>query len=201
MYPRARFDALTDGIFAVAMTLLVLDLHFPEDFHPADDQELLRGIYGLWPKFLPYVLSFVVLGLRWLSSVQVRSNAEAFGHGYFKWWLAYLLLITCIPFTTTLVGRFASLAPAIWLYAGNIALLGVASFGLLHETPHVERNQWLRNRQVSLSILIGSSLLAVGWSFVNPRQALLALVLNVFAPFVSRWGRQGLDQQPSVKTR
>ena len=75
MYPRARFDVLTDGIFAVAMTLLVLDLHFPEDFHPADARELLRGIYELWPKFLPYVLSFLVLGLRWLYGVRVRSGA------------------------------------------------------------------------------------------------------------------------------
>src|SRR5262249_39582099 len=158
---------------------------------PADGRELLQGIYGLWPKFLPYVLSFLVLGLRWVSSIQVRNNAEAFGRHYFKWWLTYLLLITCIPFTTTVVGRFASLAPAIWLYASNTALLGVASFGLLHETPHVEHDD-LRDRQISLSILIGSSLLAIGWSFINPRQALLALVLNAFAPLVSRRRRTSI---------
>jgi len=187
MYPRARFDALSDAIFGVAMTLLVLDLRLPEDFHPHDGEELLHAIYELMPKFLPYVLSFVVLGLRWLSGVQVRTKAEAFGRGYFKWWLVYLLLITCVPFTTIVVGRFANLAPAIWLYAGNTALLGVTAFGLLHHTPQIERDELLRDRQVSLAILIATSLLAIAWSFYNPRQALLVLALNVVSPALSRW--------------
>ena len=189
MFPRARFEALSDGIFAVAMTLLVLDLRLPEDFHPHDGQELLQALYELTPRFFPYALSFLVLGLRWLSGLQLRSRTETFGRGYFKWWLLYLLLVTCVPFTTTVVGRFPNLAPAIWLYAGNTALIGLAAFGLLAETPAVERDEFLRERQVSLAILVASSLLAIAWSFVNPRQALLALVLNAAAPAVSRWLR------------
>ena len=43
MYPKARLDALSDGIFAVAMTLLVLDVRLPEDFHPHNAAELLKG--------------------------------------------------------------------------------------------------------------------------------------------------------------
>ena len=187
MYPRARFDALTDGIFAVAMTLLVLDLRLPENFHPQDAAEVLRGLYDLVPNFIPYVLSFMVLGLRWVSSVQVRTKTEAFDRSYFKWWLIYLLLITCVPFTTTVAGRFAGLAPAIWLYAGNTVLIGVVSFALLRHTPQIEKDKFLRGRQVSLAFLIGTSLLAFAWSFVNPRQALLALALNVLAPAASRW--------------
>jgi uncharacterized membrane protein len=186
MYPRARLDALSDAIFGVAMTLLVLDLRLPEDFHPHDGPELLRGIYDLTPKFIPYVLSFVVLGLRWASGVQVRTKAEAFGRRYFKWWLLYLLLITCVPFTTLMVGRFANLAPAIWLYAGNTALLGLTAFALLMSTPDVEHDAFLRDRQVSLAILVATSLGAIAWSFVNPRQAPLVLALNVLAPVVSR---------------
>lgn len=187
MYPRARVDALGDGIFAVAMTLLVLDLRLPEDFHPHDGRELLQALLALAPKFFPYALSFLVLGLRWMSGLQLRSELESVGRGYLRWWLIYLLLVTCVPFTTTVVGRFASLAPAIWLYAGNTALIGVAAYGLLAATPAVERNDRLRERQVSLAILVASSLLAVAWSLVNPRLSLLALTLNLAAPAVSRW--------------
>ncbi len=187
MYPKARFDALTDGIFAVAMTLLVLDLRLPENFHPQNADELLRGLYALLPNFGPYVLSFLVLGSRWVSGIGVRTNAEGFGRTYFRWFLVYLLLITCVPFTTTVVGRFAALAPAIWLYAGNTVLIGIVSFALLHHTPQIEKDRFLRNRQVSLAFLIGSSLLAIAWSFVNPRQAPFALALNVLAPATSRW--------------
>jgi len=62
MFPKARLDALSDAVFGVAMTLLVLDVRLPEDFHPQDANELVQAIFGLMPKFLPYVLSFGVLG-------------------------------------------------------------------------------------------------------------------------------------------
>jgi uncharacterized membrane protein len=80
MISAARLDALSDGIFGVAMTLLVLELRLPDDFNPADGQELLKALLALWPKFLPYALSFLVLGLRWRALVRVRT-AESFGAG------------------------------------------------------------------------------------------------------------------------
>ena len=85
MYPRARIDALTDGVFAVAMTLLVLDVRLPEEFRPHDANELLEALRGLAPKFVPYVLSFLVLGLRWLSNIQMRSRGEFLGREYVVW--------------------------------------------------------------------------------------------------------------------
>jgi len=80
MISGARLDALSDGVFGVAMTLLVLELRLPEDFNPADDQEFLKALLALWPKFLPYVLSFLVLGLRWRALVRARTG-ESFGDG------------------------------------------------------------------------------------------------------------------------
>jgi uncharacterized membrane protein len=61
---KMRLDALTDGVFAVAMTLLVIDIKLPESFHPASAQEFLHGIAELQTQFLVYVISFIVLGLR-----------------------------------------------------------------------------------------------------------------------------------------
>jgi uncharacterized membrane protein len=186
MYPRARLDALTDSVFGVAMTLLVLDVRLPEDFHPHDANELLQALLGLGSKFLPYVVSFGVLGLRWLSSIQVRSHGEMFGREYVRWWLLYLLLIACVPFAATVVGRFANLAPAIWLYAGNTILISAVAFRLMALTPDIERGDHLRVRYASLILLMVSSMLAIGWSFVSPGQALWALVLNFAAPVISR---------------
>jgi len=76
-----------------------------------------------------------VLGLRWLSNVEVRSRAEYVGHEYVNWWLLYLLLITCVPFTTIIAGRFAHHAPAIWLYAGHTLL--IAAVGLRFSSPRI----------------------------------------------------------------
>jgi uncharacterized membrane protein len=105
VFAKARLDTLSDGIFAVAMTLLALDIRLPNDFEPRDGSELVDGLVNLWPKFLPYVMSFGVLGLCWLANIQVRSRADYVNREYVKWWLLYLLLITCVPFSTIVVGR------------------------------------------------------------------------------------------------
>jgi uncharacterized membrane protein len=186
MYPKARLDALSDAIFGVAMTLLVLDVRLPDAFQPHDGPELMRGLLSLIPKFLPYMLSFVVLGLRWLSNIHLRSREESCSGQYAAWWLGYHLLITCVPFTTIVVGRFVEFAPAIWLYAGNTILISLVAFRLLALTPSFERRDHLRDRQIALSLLIASSLLAIGWSFISPHQALWALALNAASPMIGR---------------
>src|ERR1051326_1861736 len=118
MYPKARLDALSDAIFGVAMTLLGLDVRLPDEAHPESARELLRATLELSPKLVPYVLSFMVLGLRWLSNIRLHSRGEAFSTKYAHWWLVYHLLITGVPLTTIVVGRFPDLAPSIWLYGG-----------------------------------------------------------------------------------
>ena len=187
MFSKTRLDALSDGIFAVAMTLLILDVRLPDEFHPADRGELLRGVAALWPKMLPYVLSFSVLGLRWLADVEIRSRAEYVNRGYVNWWLLYLFLITCVPFTTIVVGRFAHIAPAIWLYGGHTLLIALVGMRLVALTPHLERDDHLRRRQMSAIILSISSLLAIAISFVNPGVALWAMALNFAGPLLRKW--------------
>ena len=190
MFSRARLDALHDGIFSVAMTLLVLDVRLPEDFNPADSGELLRGLAKLWPKLLPYVLSFGVLGLRWLASVQIRTTAEHFNREYVNWWLLYLLLVTFVPFSTIAVGRYAHLAPAIWLYAGDTLLIALVSMRMVKLMTDLERDDHLRQRQMSARFLAVSSLLAIVLSFVTPGNALWAFALNFAQPVIARWQRR-----------
>jgi uncharacterized membrane protein len=190
MFSKARLDTLSDGIFGVAMTLLVLDVRLPDDFHPKDAAEFLQGLVDLWPKFLPYVLSFGVLGLRWLANIEVRSRAEYVNREYTNWWLLYLLLITCVPFSTIVVGRFGHFAPAIWLYAGHTLLIAAVGLRLVFITPHLEQGDHLRHRQLSAILLIVSSLLAIGLSFVHPRLALWALALNFATPLLRKWSHR-----------
>jgi uncharacterized membrane protein len=162
----------------------------PENFHPKDGGELLRGLTDLWPKFLPYLLSFGVLGLRWLANIELRSRAEYVSREYANWWLLYLLLITCVPFSTIIVGNFASLPPAIWLYAGHTLLIAAVGMRLVAVTPDLEQGDHLRHRQLSAKLLIVSSLLAIALSFVNSRMALWSLALNLIAPLIKKWSQR-----------
>jgi uncharacterized membrane protein len=187
MFSKARLDTLSDGIFGVAMTLLVLDVRLPANFQPKDNGELLQGLADLWPKFLPYLLSFGVLGMRWLSNVEVRSRAEFVSRQYANWWLLYLLLITCVPLSTMVVGRYAHLPAAIWLYAGHTLLIAAVGLRLVLITPDLELGEHLRRRQMSAILLMASSLLAIALSFVNSEMALWALALNFAVPLIRKW--------------
>jgi uncharacterized membrane protein len=191
MFPKTRLDALSDGIFAVAMTLLVLDVRLPDNFNPRDSADLLTGLKDLWPKVVPYVVSFYVLGMRWLANIERRADAEFLSREYVNWWLLYLLLITCVPFSTIVVGRFAHLAPAVWLYAGHTLLIALVGMRMALISPVAEVNEHVRRRRLSGLVLAGSSLLAIVLSFVNPKAALWAFVLNFATPVVrSRFDRR-----------
>lgn len=189
MYPRVRIDALTDGIFAVAMTILVLDLRLPDEFHPVDDGAMARALLELLPKFLPYALSFYVLGSIWLAATKLRTRAEFFDRQYVSWWLLQLLLATCLPFSSSVIGRFAHHAPSIWLYSANLAALAAVGLRLVTLTPDLEDAAHTLDRKVSLVILIGTSLLCVGISLINPAQAPWIYLLNIGAsPLARRLG-------------
>ncbi len=186
MYPKARLDALSDAIFGVAMTLLVLELDLPAELHLATSGDLLNSLIGLLPKFFAYALSFFVLGLRWLANVQMRHKAEHVGRQYGLWWMVYHLLITCMPFSTMVISRYLSLPPSIWLYAGNTLLIAAVSLRLLVLTPEPESKESVIDRTVSLWVLIGTSAMAVAWSFISSSQAIWALCLNFLQPAASR---------------
>jgi len=190
MFSKARLDTLSDSIFAVAMTILVLDVRLPDNFHPADNVEMLQGLYNLWPKALPFVLSFGVVGLRWLANVEIRTRAEYVNREYVNWWLLYQLLITCVPLSTIVVGSYGHFAPAIWLYAGHTLLIAAVGLRLMAITPHLEHGDHLHHRQFSALVLMGSSLLAIALSFAHPRSALWALALNFATPFLRKWIRR-----------
>jgi uncharacterized membrane protein len=190
LYPKARLDALSDSIFGVAMTLLVLELALPDDFHPQTSQELMGALIGLLPKFFAYALSFGVLGLRWLANVQMRHKAEQVDRSYGMWWMVYHLMVTCLPFSTMVISRYASLPPAVWLYAANTLLLAAVSLRLLALTPEPESRESVVDRVSSLWVLIATSVLAIGWSLFDAPHAMLGLCLNFLQPLVSRLFRR-----------
>lgn len=191
MYPKNRLEALTDGIFAVAMTLLVLDLRIPDEVgRPTDEASLVRALIALTPKLIPYLLSFYLLGVSWLSLIKVRSRSETVGAGYARWCLLYLLFVTLLPFSTVVMGRFTAYAAATALYAANIGLVAATGFLLMSVLPDpVQDEHWL-DRRVSLVVLFVSCVLTVALSFVTPGSALWAFTLNLVAgPLARAYGR------------
>ena len=123
-----RLAALSDGIFAVAMTLLVLDLRVPVSQHIIHEQDLLSALTKLGPNILPYFMSFLTLGIFWVGQ-QTQLNNFTRTNRHLTWLnLVFLLAVTLTPFSTALLAAFITFRLAIVVYWLNIVLLGSMLF-------------------------------------------------------------------------
>ena len=104
---KSRITALVDGIFAVAMTLLVLDLKLPEGIKMNTDAEVWRQLAALRGHFVIYALSFVVLGTYWVGNHFQFHFVRKVDRGFLWLNLLFLLFITLLPFSTNLLVVFS----------------------------------------------------------------------------------------------
>jgi len=122
---RERLAALSDGVFAVAMTLLVLDLHAPAAEAIHSERELLTALVSLLPRLATYLMSFLTLGIFWLGQ-QVQLDRLARSERDLAWiHLAFLFAVTLVPFSTALLAEHIASRAALITYWGNILLLGL----------------------------------------------------------------------------
>lgn len=119
-----RLAALSDGVFAVAMTLLVLDLRTPGAEAIHSEQDLLLALSGLLPRLATYFMSFLTLGIFWLGQ-QAQLDRLARGDRDLAWiHLAFLCAVTLVPFSTALLAEHIVSRVALVVYWGNIVVLG-----------------------------------------------------------------------------
>jgi uncharacterized membrane protein len=123
-----RLAALSDGIFAVAMTLLVLDLHIPNRESVHNGAELRRALVAMAPQFTAYLMSFITLGIFWVGQ-QTQLNHLARSNRSLSWiHILFLFAVSLMPFSTRLLAEFISYRTALIAYWLNILLLGVSLY-------------------------------------------------------------------------
>lgn len=126
-----RLEALIDGVFAVALTLLVLDIKLPDDIASASNEALWARLLTLERHFVIYVISFVVIGMYWINHhIQFhflrRTNRNLIWIN-----LMYLLLISFLPFATDLIGDHKDLVLPCEIYGLTLLTLSGVSCGHL----------------------------------------------------------------------
>jgi uncharacterized membrane protein len=123
-----RLSALSDGIFAVAITLLVLDLHVPASEGIHTEGDLWNALGTVAPRLLPYLMSFMTLGIFWVGQ-QTQINHFARSDRNLAWiHLCFLLAVTLMPFSTGLLSEFLAYRIALVIYWLNILFLGAALY-------------------------------------------------------------------------
>ena len=124
-----RLAALSDGIFAVAMTLMVLDLRLPAAAAIHGEHDLWHALLALLPPLLTYLMSFVTLGIFWVGQ-QTQLNHLARSDRHLSWiHLSFLFAVTLTPFSTMLLAEFMACRATLLVYWCNLLLLGAILYG------------------------------------------------------------------------
>src|SRR3954451_25400247 len=124
----ARLEAFSDGVFSIAITLLVLELHVPE----VEPGRLWHGLVREWPQFAAYLSSFFVIGIMWVNHHSMFKQIRRSDRSLLFLNLLLLLWTALLPFPTALIARNlgeggidAKVAEAV--YGANFTLAAIAS--------------------------------------------------------------------------
>ncbi len=178
-----RLAALSDGIFAVAMTLLVLDLRVPATEAVHSEGDLWRVLVALSPRLLIFLMSVMTLGIFWVGQ-QTQLNHFARADRNLSWiHISFLCAVSLTPFSTSLLAEYIHYRTALLVYWSNILLLGLTLYWgwtyatrahlLIDDLPPEIHPAVVRR------IVVAQSLYAAGAAlcFLNTYYAIAAIVL------------------------
>jgi uncharacterized membrane protein len=130
-----RLMFFSDAVFAIAITVLVLEIRLPTGVDVASNQELLNILGGLWTKYFAYLISFWVIGRYWINHHRKFLYIKRFDHQLLSYNLLLLMVIAFIPFPTEVMSENGNQTASIF-YASIIALAGLLLALLWHHATH-----------------------------------------------------------------
>jgi uncharacterized membrane protein len=163
MYSKTRLEALSDAIFAIVMTLLILDLKVPANVAHGTLWEALKADSEGW---MAFIITFCISARYWMLQHDVFHLTDKLHHQAVVVTFVFLGLITILPFSSALVGRHGSEPLAISLYGANQTAIGLALIVKMEYLRHQSKVinlaelRYLRGRLISLSGMM--ALLTVG---------------------------------------
>lgn len=179
---KARIEAFSDGVLAIVITLLVLDIKVPH----AEYESLGSSLRDVWPSIFSYLVSFAIIGVYWVGhQYYFRWIKEI--DGIFTWLnILFLLLVSFIPFPTSLLGDYPFRQIPVTIYGLNLLAVNIVSFIMILyvyynpglATPEFGREQKIRFIRL-FAIINSIYLLAIGISFFAPKISYLIYILSL----------------------
>jgi uncharacterized membrane protein len=137
----SRVEAFSDGVFAIAITLLILEIKVPKGVENMTNRDLFTSLIHLWPSYFAFLLSFIAVLIMWINHHGFFKYLRSINSGFLYANGFLLLMVTFIPFpTAVLAGHINSAAANISaaFYCGSMVLISVA-FNLLWFTTAYKR--------------------------------------------------------------
>lgn len=183
-FDKGRLQSLSDGVFSIVMTLLVLELISTEVTGAGSASELHSALLALWPKVLSYAISFTVAGVFWVAQ-HADLHHLARTDGRYLWLsIFFLFWISLLPFSAALLGEHHQYAVAVIIYGGNMILATLALhagwryavFGRRLVSPNLSPKAI---RKAHVRLLMGPPIyaLGIGVAFYSPHISYLVYVL------------------------
>lgn len=183
-----RIEALTDGVFAIAMTLLVLSIDIPRFPEGSAAQQLPRYLrYQLWPELSQYVLAFITLAAFWIGNHQQYHHIRRANSALLWLNILTLMLVVLIPFTTAVAGDYGDIRVGAQLFEFNLLLVGLVyywhwSYATRHHRlvdPNLDPRHIAETRKAML-IIPCLSVVALGLAFITPGWSMTVYILIPF---------------------
>jgi uncharacterized membrane protein len=193
-----RVEAFSDGVFAIAITLLILDIRVPrppEDPHAPFD--LGRELLALWPSLLAYFMSFAIILVMWVNHHRIFTLVRKVDQAFLFWNGLLLMFVTFVPFPTALLaeymrdGTFGEFRLAAIVYAGHGLLIALTFFALWRYATAGDRLIVPGYREDERRLMMAqyrwgpvSYLLAFGLAFLSPWSSVVfCLTMALFFAF------------------
>jgi uncharacterized membrane protein len=170
-----RIAFFSDAVMAIAITLLAIDLHVPDLAIAVAKAELPTRLSEMGPQIMSFVISFVVIGIYWLSHHRYFRFIKRYDNVLMLINLCFLLFIAVIPFTSGLLGRYSSLPIGVIAYAAEVAAIGLSMSLLWWYASHRHR---LIDPELPRSVVHRMTLRAV----VAPIVFLLSIPVALVSP-------------------
>jgi len=189
-----RIVAFSDGVFSIAITLLVLNLGIDKGL---SEGQIDDALWNLREDFFAYAISFAVIGRFWVVHHRFFAEVEAFDGRLIGLNLLYLGFIVLIPFSSEVLGEYGGQTPAVVLYSANLAL--VVLLGLLMGADARRRgltkvdDRAHRENQIRSTYIAGVFLLSVPLAFLAPNVAPY-LWLVLFLDPAARLAARGISR-------
>lgn len=203
---RERLLFLSDGVFAIAITLLVLEIALPHitGNYQTQEREFPGALWGLWPQVLTYALTFLIVGVYWMSHQRVFEYIVR-ADSVLAWLnVIFLMSVAFLPIPSNILGEYGAHGPAVRFYSLGLMLPGLLIIALwwyaTHQHRLVEKNldaRVIRHRLERYLIAPVVFMLAIGVSYFNPHVAGVSLLLVVLGVAVHElWHRIRLGREP-----
>jgi uncharacterized membrane protein len=188
-----RLIFFSDAVFAIAITLLALDLRLPNGGDSPSNAQLLAQLLELWPKYLAYGVSFLAIGTFWLGHHRRFRFIKSYDRALFTLNLPFLMVIAFVPFPTSVISesgnRTATIFYALTMTLGGLMLAALwwhASWHNRLTDPGLDAPQ-ARRQFVPMLLTVGLFVLSIGLAFLNEGLARFSWLAVV--P-ISRYGQR-----------